>query len=107
MRAVARVPFNRAFEFRYGVLEDLGHGLRRIVARNPSPFTFHGTATFIVGHGNVAIIDPGPDLDDHVDAVLAAVAGEQVTHLVVTHTHRDHSPACRAVAALAFDPWQT
>ena len=78
--------------------------IRRIVARNPSPFTFHGTGTFIIGEGNVAVVDPGPDLPEHIDALLDALEGETVTHLLVTHTHRDHSPACRAVQAATGAP---
>jgi glyoxylase-like metal-dependent hydrolase (beta-lactamase superfamily II) len=76
------------------------HGLvRRVLAPNPSAFTFTGTQTFIVGRGEVAIIDPGPDDPAHVAALLAAVEGEQVAAIVCTHTHRDHSPASRALAA--------
>ncbi len=73
--------------------------IRRIVARNPSPFTWHGTGTYVIGEGRVAVVDPGPDIAEHVDALLAALDGETITHLLVTHTHRDHSPACRAVKA--------
>lgn len=73
--------------------------IRRVVAHNPNPFTFTGTGTYIVGRGTVAIIDPGPDLPEHVEAVLKAVEGETVSHLVVTHTHRDHSPAARVLKA--------
>lgn len=93
------MPFSREFEFEYGVMEQVAPKIRRLVARNPSPFTWHGTGTYVVGEGNVAIIDPGPDLPEHVDALLAALQGETVTHLLVTHTHRDHSPACRLVQA--------
>ena len=71
--------------------------MRRIVARNPGPFTFKGTGTYVVGEGEVAIIDPGPDLPEHVAALLASLEGERVTHILVTHTHRDHSPAAKAV----------
>jgi glyoxylase-like metal-dependent hydrolase (beta-lactamase superfamily II) len=71
--------------------------VRRIVAGNPSPYTFTGTCSYIVGRGQVAIIDPGPDLPDHVAAILNAVRGETVSHIVVSHTHRDHSPASRTV----------
>ena len=78
--------------------------VRRVIAHNPSVFTFHGTGTYIVGRGNVAIIDAGPDLAGHVDAVLAAVRGETVTHLVVTHTHIDHSPATRHIKAATGAP---
>ena len=89
------IPFNRHLEFRYGVIEPVAPRMRRLVARNPGPFTFHGTGTYIVGHGEVAVIDPGPDLPEHVDALLRGLAGERVTHILVTHTHRDHSPASR------------
>jgi glyoxylase-like metal-dependent hydrolase (beta-lactamase superfamily II) len=73
--------------------------VRRIVADNPGPITFTGTCSYIVGSGQVAIIDPGPDLPRHIDALLDAVQGETVTHVLVTHTHRDHSPAARAIIA--------
>lgn len=98
------IPFNREYPFRYASVETLRPWLRRVVARNPSPFTFHGTGTFIVGTGTVAIIDPGPAIEEHVDALLEAVRGETVSHLLVTHTHRDHSPACAAVKAVTGAP---
>jgi glyoxylase-like metal-dependent hydrolase (beta-lactamase superfamily II) len=98
------IPFDRDYPFQYAAVETLRPWLRRVVARNPSPFTFHGTGTFIVGRGKVAIIDPGPAIDEHVDALLHAVRGESVTHLLVTHTHRDHSPACAAVQAATGAP---
>src|SRR5690348_6004165 len=91
------IPFRRDFAFRYGEVETLSPLIRRVVARNASPFTFKGTGTYIVGRGKVAIIDPGPAMDDHIAAVLGAVAHETVTHIVVTHTHLDHSPAAAAV----------
>ena len=91
------MAFNRRYPFAYGVAQIVAPGIRRVVARNPSPFTFHGTGTYIVGHDDVAVIDPGPDLEDHVAALLRGLRGKRVTHLVVTHTHRDHSPACRAL----------
>jgi len=71
--------------------------VRRLLCNNPSPFTFKGTISYIVGRGQVAIIDPGPDDADHIAALLAAVRGETVTHIFVTHTHRDHSPAVPAI----------
>jgi glyoxylase-like metal-dependent hydrolase (beta-lactamase superfamily II) len=88
---------DRSFTCDYGVIEPVSPLIRRVVAKNPGPFTFRGTGTYVVGHGRVAIIDPGPDLAEHVDAVLAALAGETVTHILITHTHRDHSPAAAAV----------
>jgi glyoxylase-like metal-dependent hydrolase (beta-lactamase superfamily II) len=91
------IPFRRDFRFEYGRLEPVAPGIRRIVARNPGPFTFTGTGTYVVGSGDVAVIDPGPDLAEHVGALLAGLASERVTHILVTHTHRDHSPAARAL----------
>jgi len=63
-----------------------------VLCNNPSPFTFTGTVSYIIGQGKVAIIDPGPDDEAHAKALLDAVRGETVTHILVTHTHRDHSP---------------
>jgi glyoxylase-like metal-dependent hydrolase (beta-lactamase superfamily II) len=98
------IPFRREFSFEYGKLEGVAPGIRRIVARNPSPFTFRGTGTYVVGEGEVAVIDPGPDLDEHVAALLAGLAGERVTHILITHTHRDHSPAAAALKAVTGAP---
>jgi glyoxylase-like metal-dependent hydrolase (beta-lactamase superfamily II) len=85
------VPFNRNFPLKPGVVEEVRPGVRRILCNNPSPFTFTGTVSYIVGRGKVAIIDPGPDDAAHAAALLDAVRGETVTHILVTHTHRDHS----------------
>ena len=74
-----------------GVVETLRPGLRRLIAPNPSPFTYTGTCTYIIGEGEAAILDPGPDDDAHLQRLLAATAGERIAHIVVTHTHRDHS----------------
>ena len=90
----ADIRFNRDLEFEYGVLETVAPSIRRVIARNPSPFTFHGTGTYVVGHGRVAVIDPGPALDAHIEALVHGLRGETVTHVLVTHTHRDHSPGC-------------
>jgi glyoxylase-like metal-dependent hydrolase (beta-lactamase superfamily II) len=98
------IPFRREFSFEYGRLEPVTPMIRRIVARNPSPFTFRGTGTYVVGRGEVAVIDPGPDLSEHVEALLAGLAGERVTHILITHTHRDHSPAARALKAATDAP---
>lgn len=83
----------------YGVLAPRSPLVRRLLARNPSPFTFTGTGTFVVGQGTVAVIDPGPDDPAHVAALIAALAGETVSHIVITHTHMDHSPAAPALKA--------
>lgn len=86
--------FNRDFEPRYAEAVQVTPRIRRIVARNPSKFTFYGTGTYIVGGPEgAAVIDPGPALGDHVDALLAALQGWTVSAILITHTHLDHSPA--------------
>ncbi|HYZ42471.1 MAG TPA: MBL fold metallo-hydrolase [Stellaceae bacterium] len=99
-----QIPFRREFSFEYGRLEAVAPMVRRIVARNPSPFTFKGTGTYVVGRGDVAVIDPGPDLPEHIEALLAGLSGERVTHILITHTHRDHSPASAALKAATAAP---
>ncbi len=79
----------------YGVLADVAPNVRRIVANNASPFTYHGTGTYVLGRGKVAVIDPGPLMVEHVDALLHGLGDEQITHVLITHTHSDHSPAAR------------
>jgi glyoxylase-like metal-dependent hydrolase (beta-lactamase superfamily II) len=79
--------------------------LRRLIANNAGPFTFTGTCSYIVGHGRVAVVDPGPDGDaQHIARLLDAIRGETLSHVVVTHTHRDHSPAARALKAATGAP---
>ncbi len=97
---MAGPAFIGEFEPRYGQCVDVAPGIRRVVADNPSKFTAWGTGTYIVGRGEVMIVDPGPARDEHIDAVLAAVSGETVTHLLVTHTHGDHSPATAAIQSV-------
>lgn len=91
-------------EWPTGKVERVRPGVRRLLADNPSPFTYSGTQTYIVGDGEVAVIDPGPDLADHVAAIAASVAGETVAAILCTHTHRDHSPASRPLAAATGAP---
>jgi len=93
------IPFNKDFDFEPDKAREVAPRVRTIVANNPGPFTFKGTMSYIVGRGKVAIIDPGPDDDTHVAALLDAVRGETVTHIFVTHTHRDHSPAVPKIKA--------
>ncbi len=81
----------------YGVAQTVSPLIRRVVARNPSPFSYHGTGTYVLGHGEVTIVDPGPELVEHVEALIAALPGERITRQLVTHTHSDHSPAARLV----------
>lgn len=89
-----KIPFRRELSFEYGVVAKLSPLIRRVIAHNPSPFTLHGTGTYIIGRGNVAVIDPGPADPRHIDAILDALAGERISHVLVTHTHMDHSPGC-------------
>lgn len=98
------IPFQRQFEFRYGVAETVSPLVRRLVAHNPSAFTWHGTNTYIIGRGHVTVLDPGPLLAGHIDAIRTALQGETIDYLLVTHTHRDHSPACRPLAAISGAP---
>lgn len=87
-----------------GGIERLGPLVRRLLAPNPSPFTYTGTQTYIVGEGEVAVIDPGPDIPAHLEALADALAGERVTAILCTHTHRDHSPASRPLQAATGAP---
>jgi glyoxylase-like metal-dependent hydrolase (beta-lactamase superfamily II) len=89
------IPFIRDFDAPYEVLLPAGPRIRRLLARNPGPFTFKGTGVLVLGEGRVVVIDPGPDDPSHLSALRKALAGETVTHILVTHTHRDHSPAAR------------
>jgi glyoxylase-like metal-dependent hydrolase (beta-lactamase superfamily II) len=89
--------FDMTFDAPAGEMQRVSPRVRRLIAPNPGPFTFTGTCTYIVGAGEVAVIDPGPDLPEHIDALLNGLAGERMTNILVTHTHRDHSPAARAL----------
>ena len=99
LRMADDIPFDRTFDLPPGRVEEIAPGVRRLLADNPGPFTFKGTVSYIVGRGQVAIIDPGPNLEAHVAALLGAVRGETVSHIFVTHTHRDHSPAAAPIKA--------
>ena len=91
---MAQIPFRRELEFEYGEAAVLTSRIRRVVANNPGPFTLYGTGTYIIGRGNVAVVDPGPADPVHIEAIIKATAGERITHMLVTHTHNDHSPGC-------------
>ena len=93
------IPFNKTLDLAPDTVDEPVPGVRRVMANNPGPFTFKGTLSYIIGRGKVAIVDPGPDDAAHIGALLDAVRGETVTHIFVTHTHRDHSPAVPAIKA--------
>jgi glyoxylase-like metal-dependent hydrolase (beta-lactamase superfamily II) len=98
------IAFNRQFDPAYGRLTRVTPLIRRLVAHNDSPFTAWGTGTYVIGNGAVAVIDPGPDDAAHIDALLAGLNGETVSHILVTHTHRDHSPGARLLKARTGAP---
>lgn len=96
------IPYLRQFDFAYGRRDQVSPLIQRVIADNPGPFTFTGTGTYIVGRDRpgaaVAVIDPGPDDDAHLDALLKALEGRTVSHILVTHAHRDHAPLSRALS---------
>jgi glyoxylase-like metal-dependent hydrolase (beta-lactamase superfamily II) len=93
------IPFDKRFDLPPDTVEEVVPGVRRVLCNNPSPFTYKGTVSYIIGRGQVAIVDPGPLDAAHSKALLDAVRGETVTHIFVTHTHRDHSPGVPAIKA--------
>lgn len=92
-----KIPFTYRFDFEYGKMQQLSPRIRRVIANNPGAFSFTGTGTFIIGRGKVAMIDPGPLMEEHIEAILDGIKGEEVTHILITHTHMDHSPAARII----------
>ncbi|WP_417496893.1 MBL fold metallo-hydrolase [Maricaulis sp.] len=92
------IPFLQKTDVEYGVCETISPSVRRVIAPNPGPFTYTGTGVYIIGHGEVAVIDPGPFDPVHEAALDKALAGERVTHVFVTHHHLDHSPLARPLA---------
>jgi glyoxylase-like metal-dependent hydrolase (beta-lactamase superfamily II) len=91
------IPFKYDFDYEYGKIKRLTPLIRRVVANNADSFTFRGTNTYIVGNEEVALIDPGPNLEQHVTTILEGLKGEVVTHILITHTHFDHWLACKPV----------
>ncbi len=87
------MELNQTFHPRYGRAVQLSPRVARLTAENPSPFTFHGTNTYLIGEKSLAIIDPGPALEAHIQSIIKAVDKRPVSHILVTHTHADHSPA--------------
>ena len=95
----AEIPFKKTMEFAYGEPRELAPGIVRLVANNPSPFTFHGTNTYLVGTTELALIDPGPEDEAHLDAIMRTAAGRPITHILITHTHRDHTDGLERLRA--------
>ena len=91
--------FDLDFRPAHGEAVPVAPRVERVTVNNPGPFTFHGTNSYIVGDRSVAVIDPGPEDEAHFRALMAALAGREVTHIAVSHTHRDHSPLARRLKA--------
>lgn len=98
------MKFRRDDPLPHGEAEDVAPGVRRLVCNNPGPFTFRGTNTYLIGRGEVAVLDPGPEDAAHLAAILRATAGERITRILVSHTHRDHSPGVAALQAATGAP---
>ncbi len=92
------IPFVRDFDFEYGRCDQVSDCIRRVIAPNPGKFTYTGTGVYIIGNGEVAVLDPGPALPGHETALDAALKGETVSHVFVTHHHLDHSPLAHPLA---------
>jgi glyoxylase-like metal-dependent hydrolase (beta-lactamase superfamily II) len=82
----------------YELREELEPGIARVLAHNPSAFTYYGTQTYLAGSDEIAVIDPGPDDPSHIDAIIEAIGGRKIAAIMCTHTHRDHSPAAAPLA---------
>jgi glyoxylase-like metal-dependent hydrolase (beta-lactamase superfamily II) len=92
--------FDHSLPAVYGVAQRLSPRIERVLAHNPSPFTFRGTGVYLVGDAkNIVVIDPGPKEPGHLASLLAAIGDRKVTHILITHTHRDHSPAAAPLKA--------
>ena len=98
------IDFNKDLPLEYGVVQVMSPLVRRITADNPSPYTFKGTGTYLIGRDTVAVIDPGPLQDDHLAALLRALDGITISHILVTHTHIDHSPLAAGLKAATGAP---
>jgi len=95
------IPFVRDMDFDYGEAQQVSPMIRRVIAENPGAFTFTGTGVYIVGSGSVAVIDPGPMIEAHLEALKRTLDGETVSHVFVTHSHMDHSPLAHPLAQWA------
>lgn len=93
------ITFDMDFDPLYGQPVEVAPAVRRITVNNPGPYTFHGTNSYLVGADTLAVIDPGPDDDEHFEALRRAIAGRPVSHILVSHTHRDHSPLAARLQA--------
>lgn len=97
----AQIPFVREMDFEYGQVDQMSPLVRRVIANNPGAFTYTGTGVYIIGCGTVCVIDPGPVIEEHFEALKRALEGETVSHVLVTHSHMDHSPLAHPLAEWA------
>ena len=98
------LTFDTTFRPEYGHAVPLGDNILRVTVNNPGPFTFHGTNSYVVGRDTVCVIDPGPEDEAHLAALVAAIGGRPVSHILVSHTHRDHSPLAQKLKELTGAP---
>ena len=89
--------YNKNFKANYNTIENIDSNVRRLLAKNPSPFTFYGTGTYIIGHDDLAVIDPGPLVESHIFNLLKLLKSAKKVSLFITHTHADHSPAAKVI----------
>ena len=101
---MSRLSLDRSFDPQHGKPVTIAPGVRRLTCHNPGPLTFHGTNSYIIGEGDVAILDPGPADDAHIAALLKATAGERISHILISHSHADHSPGAALLKAQCDAP---
>ncbi|MFC2950364.1 MBL fold metallo-hydrolase [Marinicaulis aureus] len=101
---MAAIPFVKDIHFTPGVADMVAPGVRRVIANNPGPYTYTGSGTYIIGEGDIAVIDPGPNDDAHLEALMKTIDGERVTHILITHTHLDHCGLAMKFAAATGAP---
>ncbi|MEO0982027.1 MAG: MBL fold metallo-hydrolase [Pseudomonadota bacterium] len=94
----AGIPYVKEIDVDYGRVDQVSPLIRRVIANNPGAFTYTGTGVYIIGKGEVAVIDPGPEIEEHFEALKRALDGETITHVLVTHSHMDHSPLAHPLA---------
>lgn len=96
--APAKLAFDTDFSPTAGELVELAPGISRIVGPNAGPYTFTGTNTYLIGDGPLVVLDPGPDVPRHLEAIMEAIGARQVMAILLTHTHRDHSASATRIS---------
>lgn len=101
---LASIPFVKDLDFRYGQPDAVTPGVRRVIANNPGPFTYTGSGTYLIGENEIGVIDPGPDDQTHLDALTETIGNRRISHILITHTHRDHCGGARRFAEMTGAP---